>query len=276
MESSKIDHSIELMERALLNAKRPAAMLSFGKDSMVLAHLLRHVAVTPSFPKAHSFPVDVIYYRDPWFPHKHAFADSIIRSWGMEVHDYPPFAAGVKVKPDMLELVARYNFGSAAMDIPKNVCPPEEYPRRDYICGLNDWLMRPKTFLHDYVWETVFIGHRSADVDQFEGHVPLACDETELGGVRMVFPLRDWTDAEVWAYIESEKIPVQTDRYYGGFDEAWKSNDYTHACTACIDPREKRTIVRCPKLNQDVPNRGAEVLQLHAQPPYINREMETA
>ncbi len=274
MESAKVTRSIELIEQAVLEAKRPAAMLSFGKDSMVLAHLIRLSSVKPKFPKAHGFPVDVIYHRDPWFAHKHAFADEIIRSWGMEVHDFPPFASGVKVKDDMIELVARYNFGSGAMDIPKNTCDPGLYPRRDYLCGLNDWLLRPKTFLHEYLWDSVFLGHRSADVDPFDGPIPLKSNTSQVGGVRMIFPLHDWTDRELWSYIEEHKIPVQESRYQGDLNQMWFANDYTHACTACIDPREKRETVFCPKLKVDVKNRGAEVLQLQERPDYINYEME--
>lgn len=267
---SKESDAIELIQSVLVESERPAAMLSFGKDSMVMAHLIRLAGSHSMFPKTHGFPVDVIYHRDPWFPHKHAFADEIIRSWGMEVHDFPPMQTGVKTKPDMIELVARYNFGSGYMDVPKNTLPPEAYPRRDYLCGLNDWILRPKTFLLDYVWDTVFIGHRSADVDPFEGHVPLNCDETELGGVRMVFPLRDWSDDEVWDYIKQNDIPTQQTRY-GDADDVWHVNDYTHACTACIDPRELRDTVFCPKLKRDVKNRGGEVMQLHAAPHYVER-----
>lgn len=262
---SKIEDSIELIEKAMMQAKRPAAMLSFGKDSMVMAHLMTRTAVKPVFPRTHRFPVDVIYHRDPWFPHKHEFANRVIQTWGMEVHDFPPMAAGVKVKEDMLELVARYNFGHAAMDIPKNTVPPEEYPRRDYLCGLNDWLLRPKMLLEDYVWDTVFVGHRSADVDPFEGHVPLSSHEANVGGVRMIFPLRDWSDDDVWDYVRDNSIPIQVARYEATKEQAWYSNDHVHACTACIDPRETGDAVYCPKLKREVPNRGAEVLQLDAR-----------
>lgn len=273
---NKIRDSIELIWRAIEESKRPAAMLSFGKDSMVMADLIRKSGGQSDFPRTHGFPIDVIYHRDPWFPHKHKFADEIIESWSMEVHDYPPMLAGVKVKPDMLELVARYNFGHGVLDIPRNTLGPEEYPRRDYICGLNDWLLRPKSFLNDYVWDTVFLGHRDADVDPFEGHVPLKSDETELFGVRMVFPLRHWTDQDLWDYIEEHHVPVQETRYIsrGEINDKWHNNDYIHACTRCVDPREMRENVFCPKLKQDVKNRGAEVLQLYAQVPYLDKPLE--
>jgi 3'-phosphoadenosine 5'-phosphosulfate sulfotransferase (PAPS reductase)/FAD synthetase len=258
---NKIEHSIDLIRYGIATSQRPAAMLSFGKDSMAMAHLIRGNSQT--------FPIEVIYHRDPWFPHKNEFADGIIRSWNMSVHDFPPTAAGVKVKPDMLELVSRYNFGVGFMDVPKNISPPEEYPRREFICGLNDWLLRPKGTIQT-PWDMVFIGHRSADVDPFEGAVPLKSDTTRIGGVNVVFPLRDWTDAELWDYIKTNHVPVQEARYNG--DEHWHANDWTHACTLCIDPRETRERVMCPKLKREVKNRGAEVLQLHARPDYWEKE----
>lgn len=243
-------------------------MLSFGKDSMVLAHLIRE-----SVGHIGRFPVPVIYHRDPWFSHKHEFADHIIQSWAMEVHDYPPMHAGIKVKPDMLELVARYSFGTEAMDIPKNVCVPEEYPRREFICGLNDWLLQPKTHQIQVPWDIVFIGHKSCDVDPFEGKVPLNVDVYELGGIYLVFPLRHWTDDDIWNYIEANHIPTQKTRYQDRIEvkDKWYNNDYVHACTRCIDPRETRAEVDCPKFKHPVPNIGKAVLRLEAKPDYIER-----
>jgi len=275
---SKIQESLDLIRAKATKADKPAVMLSFGKDSMALATLIRIALSTglngQHFPLTHAFPLPVVYYRDPWFPHKNEFANGIIRSWSMEVHDYPPFAAGVKTNEHSLELVSRYNFGAVAIDMPKNVAGPEVYPRRDYICGLNDWLARPKVAFTPYPWDLVFIGHKSSDVDPFEGPVPLKANFVKLPGVEIVFPLRDWTDAEVWEYIESQAVPVQKSRYKDRQDkgELWYNNDYTHACTACIDPRERAEEVFCPKLKRNVPNRGGQVLQLHTMPDYIGEE----
>lgn len=267
---TNIERARDLIFRGYMESERPAAMISFGKDSMVLAHIIRETIKRDKW-SAHGFPVQVIYHRDPWFPWKHEFADKIIRSWSMEVHDFPPFQTGVKTNQELIELVARYNFGSAALDVPKNTLAPEAYPRRDFICGLNDWMLRPKTFLLDYPWDAVFLGHRSADVDPFEGAVPLNTDDTVFGDVRMMFPLKDWSDKEVWDYIEEHKIPTQPTRYRAS-DDRWYTNDYTHACTACIDPRQSALHVWCPKAKAYVKNRGGEVLQLHARPPYVGKE----
>jgi hypothetical protein len=278
---SKIQDSIDLIRAKAEKAAKPAALLSFGKDSMAMATLIR-VALHGGlkgprhFPLTHAFPVPVIYYRDPWFPQKHEFAEHVIESWSMEVHDYPPFLAGVKVNNERLELVARYNFGAREIDMPKNVVAPEIYPRRDYICGLSDWLLRPKCVRTTFEWNCVFIGHKSADVDPFEGPVPLKVDSLNIGGVEVVFPLRHWSDEDVWTYIEQMSIPVQRSRYHDRreIEDLWYNNDYVHACTACIDPRETAQEVFCPKLKRNVPNRGAEVLKLQGVPEYIGKEEE--
>ncbi len=275
----KRQDTVELIRAKASAARKPAVMLSFGKDSMALAHLIR-IALFKGlnhnhFPLTHAFPLPVIYHRDPWFPQKHEFADGVIRSWAMEAHDYPPQACGVKVNEERLELVARYHFGLLALDIPKNVVHSQYYPRRDYICGLNDWLQRPKAAGVLYPWDCVFIGHKSSDVDPFDGPVPLKSDCVKVAGVELVFPLRHWSDEDVWDYIERNAIPVQRSRYRGRQESAdlWYNNDYVHACTACIDPRNKAKTVECPKLKGAlVRNMGAEVLRLEGLPEYIGRE----
>lgn len=261
--TGKIERSKELIRRFAQDA---VLMCSFGKDSMVLLNLVRDV--TNAFGER---VPPVIYHRHPWFTFKHEFADNTIRSMALEVHDYPPLACGVKAKPERLELVARYPFGLSALDLPVNTEPP--VPRRDFACGL-DWLLRPKISGLQWKWRNVFIGHKSSDVDPYEGAVPLNNDTAQVGGVNMVFPLREWTDADVWDYIETHNVPYDTRRYSGRTEVAdkWLNPDYINACTACIDPRETAKEVFCPKIKAMVENVGASVLRLEQVPDYIQRE----
>jgi 3'-phosphoadenosine 5'-phosphosulfate sulfotransferase (PAPS reductase)/FAD synthetase len=95
-----------------------------------------------------------------------------------------------------------------------------------------------------------------------------------MGGVKLAFPLRDWTDDDVWEFIDEHNIPMQLTRYRADHTEQpdkWYNNDYMHACTACIDPREKAHTVPCPKLKVNVPNVGHRVLLLQAEPGYVTR-----
>jgi 3'-phosphoadenosine 5'-phosphosulfate sulfotransferase (PAPS reductase)/FAD synthetase len=253
---------------------------SFGKDSTVMLRLVREVLPPSRLACESAYPCAVIYHRQPWFPFKNRFADQLIRKWKIEVYDFPPFAAGVKIKPVKqsngdnehrpLELVARYSFGNTYMDLPMSTETP--IPGQPYMCALH-WLLRPGA-IATFPWKVAFIGHKSADVDPYEGQVPLRAKETDVGNVHMVFPLHDWTDKDVWDYMELAKVPFDTRRYKNRQEipDRWNNPDYFHACTACIDPREKREKVFCPKLKQDVPNNGPGVARLETLPDYIEKE----
>jgi hypothetical protein len=149
-----------------------------------------------------------------------------------------------------------------------NTEPPLE--RRDFVCGLH-WLRRPKLSALSWPWKTVFIGHKSSDVDPYEGPVPLKEDTAEIGNVDVVFPLRHWTDTDVWDYIEEHQIPYDKRRYQDRQElaDTWLNPDYLRACTACVDPRETRPTVTCPKSGELVPNLGKSVRRLEGRPNYL-------
>src|SRR4029077_5170244 len=110
-------------------------------------------------------------------------------------------------------------------------------------------------------WDLYLHGHRSADVDDYIGPVPLKTQYVPAhdGYPAVAFPLKDWTDAQVWDYIRVHRVPTQADRYdreTGQLrpEHARHSNDYLTACVRCIDPREP-AMVPCPKRGGElVPN----------------------
>jgi 3'-phosphoadenosine 5'-phosphosulfate sulfotransferase (PAPS reductase)/FAD synthetase len=269
----KIAHAKHLIYE--WGAGQAVLLCSFGKDSTVLLDLIRETLPAREL-NCHSYPIPVIYYRHPYFPAKHEFAEEMIRKWALEVYDFPPLACGVKCKEDRLELVTRYQVGSDAIDLPINTEPPFE--RRPFVCGLQ-WLTRPKTLGGQWPWKTVFIGHKNSDVDPYEGPLPLKEDRVAVmrAGVDAVFPLRHWTDNDVWDYIEANHVPYDQRRYFkrGEVYDKWLNPDYVHACTACIDPRETRNTVPCPKLNGAlVRNLGPTVLRMEKLPDYIQKSEE--
>jgi 3'-phosphoadenosine 5'-phosphosulfate sulfotransferase (PAPS reductase)/FAD synthetase len=266
----KIAHAKHLIYE--WGAEHAVLLCSFGKDSMVLLDLIRQVLPARQL-NCHSYPIPVIYHRHCYFPAKQEFANKVIRSWALEVYDFSPLACGVKCKEDRLELVTRYQIGSAGIDIPVNTEPP--IPRRPFVCGL-EWLIRPKTLGGQWPWTTVFIGHKNSDVDPYEGPVPLKEDHVLImrAGVDAVFPLRHWTDENVWDYIETNRVPYDERRYQGRAElpDKWLNPDYVHACTACVDPRETRKTVPCPKLGGAlVRNLGPTVVRMEILPDYIQK-----
>lgn len=238
---------------------------------MALLHLIRDTMPARNIGCS-EYPVPIVYHRHPWFPFKNRFADQTIRSWNLETYDYPPLACGVKAKPERIELVSRYALGPAGgIDIPINTEP--FIARRPFVCGLQ-WVMRPKIAGLQWLWKNAFIGHKSSDVDPYDGAVPLKADSANIGGVNLVFALRHWTDSDVWDYIESNKIPYDKGRYANRSElpDKWNNPDYVHACTRCIDPRETSKEVMCPQTKEMVKNVGNKVLRLEHTPVYIEKE----
>jgi 3'-phosphoadenosine 5'-phosphosulfate sulfotransferase (PAPS reductase)/FAD synthetase len=279
-----LQEKIEISKQLIYEQRNVPSVVycSFGKDSTVMLHLVREVMPVNPLTTEGAYPRPVIYHRQPWFPDKNKFADELIRKWGIEVYDFPPFAAGVKMKPARehnnngdgdrsrpLELVARYSFGHTYIDLPMSTEKP--VTGRPYMCGLH-WLLRPGS-VATFPWKVAFVGHKSSDVDPFEGRVPLRGDSADVGNVHMVFPLRDWTDDDLWDYIELAKVPFDTRRYKNRQEvpDRWHNPDYFHTCTACIDPRETAEEVMCPKLKRPVPNSGPGVTRLETLPDYIEK-----
>jgi len=246
--ATKIAAANAAIDRVLMQYNQPALMCSFGKDSMVLLHLLLQRRID----------LPVIFHRDPWWPAKYAFAEEMIRRFGLEVYDWAPSAVTLWEGKEIMAFTNHYQIGAkpgAILQLPKNILPPESGEK--YLCALRDVLARP-TGTFDYPWDCVLIGHKSSDADQIAGKVTLHCDIKLNNGVGpdAAFPLRTWTDTDVWNYIEEYEVPQQEDRY----DVANRcertdkraNSDYAHVCIACCDRSKPAASVYCPKLKCEV------------------------
>lgn len=238
---------------------RPAVLFSGGKDSIVLLHLIsqRMGVKTP-----------VVLYKEPFFVGKYTFALGVLDSWGLTAYDYPPVGVSLWHGKGIVAFTNHYQVGTDSqgrvltLDVPKNIAEPQE--GRPYLCGLNDILRRPLARF-ECPWDLFFCGHKSSDEDQIAGKVPLNADVNfATHSPSMAFPLRDWTDDDVWDYIEEFNLPVDMDRYDATNRKEWedktRNSDYFHCCIRCIDRREGKSVI-CPKL-------GMEVMNISEQVPY--------
>lgn len=242
----KIDKALVLIQKVMSQYKNPAIMCSFGKDSMVLLDLLVRNGIR----------LPVVFHRDPWWPRKYAFADRVIADNHLEVHDYPPFKVTLWEGVEIMAFTNHYQIGpQALLQVPKNILPPEE--GLPYLCGLKQVLGRP-TGTYAYPYDVVFVGHKSSDQDQIAGKVALHVDIKLNGGAApdAAFPLRDWTDEDIWDYTEKYGVPQQPDRYADRKElpDKFPNSDYAHICIACLDRRNQEPSVWCPKLQAQVSN----------------------
>ena len=246
----KIKAAVGLIGKVLDTYRNPAFMCSFGKDSMVLLDILN----------VNNIRVPVIFHKDPWFPEKYTFAEKVILKYKLEIYDYPPLAVTLWEGKNSIAYTSHYQMGNAAgaiLQLPKNIIKPED--GKKFVCALTDVLGRPKGKF-EYPWDAVFIGHKSSDKDSIAGKIPLHCDIKINGGIGpdLAFPLRQWTDDDIWDYTISHNVPYQTNRYDAAtrseLSDKSANSDYTHVCIACCDKSNPVKSVHCPKLGYEVSN----------------------
>ncbi len=208
---------------------------------MVLLHLISQAGLK----------LPVIFHRESFMPKKYTFANRVIEANGYETHDWPPMGMQVTQNGEHFEIVNRHQVSANGADyLPIGIVETRE---GEFLCGLKDLYLKP-TGSFIFPWDLVFIGHKSSDVDPIMGNVEFDQDVVRGDGSdarphTLAFPLRHFTDHDIWAYTDHYRIPVNTKRYVDRdrIEQKNDSNpDYFPACTACMrldGPPE----VHCPK-----------------------------
>lgn len=250
---TKISKTLDFIRAMLGKYRNPCILWSGGKDSMVLLHLIK-------FKLGINLPC--VCWRDPWMPHKLKFIERVIQEWQLEVWDYAPSRISLCRGNGKIDALMGYQINSPLpgqepqyIEIAKGTESPEE--GKPYLCGLETFLSRPLGSFA-FPWDGMFHGHKSADVDPLFGKVPLSVDFIlNPSGAASLFPLREWTDDEIFQYHGDNYLPFDERRYdvknKKTLDDKHANPDYYHACFKCCDPSSPK-FVRCPKYDADVNN----------------------
>lgn len=190
--------SIEILREAVAGAERPVLLYSIGKDSSVLLHLARKAfhPAPPPFPLLH---VDTTWKFRDMYVHRERMA----RESGMRllVHrneaglaaGINPFTHGSGYYTDVMKTEGlkqaldahRFDviFGGARRD--------EEASRaKERICSFRS------------------AGHRWDPKAQRPELWSIYNMRLHPGETMRVFPLSNWTEIDIWRYLERERIPV--------------------------------------------------------------------
>jgi sulfate adenylyltransferase subunit 2 len=190
--------SIEIFREAVAGFRNPVMMYSIGKDSSVLLHL----ALKAFYPAKLPFPV--LHIDTTWkFREMIAFRDAVAAKHGFEliVHtnqdgvarNINPFDQGASdytqiMKTEALKTALDAHgfdaaFGGARRDEEKSRAKERIFSVRSAGHGWEPKAQRPE------LWN-------------------LYNTRLNPGQTMRVFPLSNWTEADVWAYIQAEAIDV--------------------------------------------------------------------
>ena len=235
------DNALKFMSGFLEKSKSPIVMCSFGKDSLVVLHLAKKL----------NKKIPVLFLREPFLSKKYKFANRLIEKLDLWVYDYNPFATDFVYNNSHLDIVSLYDLGQGDYNY-KPIGLKPIINGNKLICSVNDILQRPKGRF-DYQWDLSFHGHKDADVDPLHGTIKLSNDGTKpIGNTLWVYPLKDWTDDDVWYYIKKNKVSYDKKRYDGNIDY---NTDYVECCYDCLDPN-LNSMVDCPLEKKKILNIG--------------------
>jgi len=231
-----INNSLGLIRKALGRAEKPIVAWSAGKDSQVMLHLVRHVKAD----------VPVLHLRGFAHERKHDFAEDEIGRSGPLMIEPRPVATDAVAAGDHVEIIEEYRLGDVSFYLPIE-SEPDHIPGPNSHCGVEK--LNQKCDGQPLDVNCVFMGHRNDDVDPVHGAIPLEQDMVESSGVLVVYPLKDWTEDDIWEASRFLKIPQNLDRYI------WKkmaaNADYFPMCVECLKPTDAESVI-CPKIGEPV------------------------
>lgn len=190
--------AIHIMREVVAEFDNPAMLYSIGKDSSVMLHL----AIKAFWPAKPPFPL--LHVDTTWkFKEMIAFRDQRVKELGLEllVHVNPdgiargvgPFSHGSAVHTDIMkteglkQALGKYGFdavfGGARRDEEKSRAKERIYSFRDANHRWDPKNQRPE------LWNI------------YNGKV-------HKGESIRVFPLSNWTELDIWQYIQLEQIPI--------------------------------------------------------------------
>jgi len=190
--------SIEIIREAIALADRPVMMYSIGKDSSVMLHLARK-AFWPALP-----PFPLLHIDTTWkFREMISFRDRIAAETGMK-------------------LVVHINHQRLAEGVSPFTCDSERYTtmmktealKQALDAGRFDIILggarrdEEKSRAKERIFSFRSSGHRWDPKIQRPELWNLYNARIHPGETIRVFPISNWTEADIWQYIARENIPV--------------------------------------------------------------------
>jgi sulfate adenylyltransferase subunit 2 len=190
--------AIFIIREAIATSERPVLLYSIGKDSSVLLHLARKAF----FPGRLPFPL--LHVDTLWeFQEMGAFRDRLAAELGLDLIVHVN-EEGVRAGIDPIRSGSRLH-----TDVMKTAALKQALDRHRFDMALGGARRdEEKSRAKERVFSLRSPEHRWDPKSQRPEPWRLYNTRKRPGESFRVFPLSNWTEADVWAYIARERIPV--------------------------------------------------------------------
>jgi hypothetical protein len=233
---------------------RSVVFWSGGKDSTAMLHLIKFKA---------GLDLPIVQFREPKFRERYEYSDKLIKDWNLTVYDYPPIKMAISDGPDVntgdtrFDLLKYFQWGSKCVVMSLGTERPKENEK--YLCAVDEFFLRP-TGTFNFIWGAVYIGSKNSDTDLIKGQVAVTTHVRYAEGSPVsLYPMRDWTDENIYQYLEDNNVEADPTRYVKTL-LGWENNpdksknaDFIPVCVNCVD-RHGDKYVDCPKLKAKISN----------------------
>ena len=183
-----IDEARRHIRESLSQAKNPALLCSFGKESLVLLKLTREIKPD----------ISIFYFGDKLS----RLAETIIKDDDLQVYSYAPADRYLVPNGDGYSLIDEYSFGQVRVPLISDLKLGEN-------CELEK-LPTVRTSLFNWQSDLTLWGYRALDVHplvkiRFPQRFP-------LGDTVMDAPLWNWTERDVFNAVEELRISYEPEQ----------------------------------------------------------------
>ena len=189
--------SIYIMRETVAQAERPVMLYSIGKDSSVMLHLAMK-AFAPEKP-----PFPLMHVNTTWkFREMIEFRDRRVAELGLELIEY--------VHQEGIDAgINPFDHGAAYTDIMKTEALKQALDLHGFTSAFGGARRdEEKSRAKERVFSSRDANHAWDPKNQRPELWHLFNARVNPGESMRVFPLSNWTEADVWQYIQREQIPI--------------------------------------------------------------------
>ncbi len=190
--------SLQVLREVASEFRRPVLLYSIGKDSSVLLHLLRK-AFAPARP-----PIPLLHVDTTWkFREMIAFRDAVVAQYGLDLT--------VHINADgVARGIGPVSHGPALhTEVMKTVALKQALDAGGYDAAIGGARRdEEKSRAKERVFSFRSAQHRWDPKAQRPELWSLYNTQVHPGESVRVFPLSNWTELDIWLYIQRESIPV--------------------------------------------------------------------